>query len=484
MKTTISALLFSLTICIYSQQNQQLFLMHYLPESNFLNPAVQIECTWFIGLPVISSIHANYANNAFSYKNIFTKGSDGINHPDSAKIDHVVNHLGRRTFIGEEFQTTWIALGYRHDYNYFNFSIIEKINSPVTISRDAILLAWKGNSQFEGENAKINGTASYVTHYREYALCYSTLNNKGDVVGIKAKLLFGKLNFSTPKTDVSLYTDQNTFDLRFKGEIRENLSAPVIITQDANGNINYQYDESKSINQLIFNRKNWGVAFDLGIIHDYSDKITLSASILDIGFIRWRSNLNNISGKGDFIYEGVPFDSLNSESFFTNLRNTYRDSFNYSVSHKSYSTMLPTKIYVGASNKMTEKFVTNLTLSGVLYRSKLVSAATFGFDYNPLKYFHLIGSYSLMYRSFKIVGLGMSFGKGPYQFYAITDNLCGFIWPLSTRNINLRFGLNINLGCNVRKPGESARALSQIKDACNVFDKKDKKSKRKTGSHK
>jgi hypothetical protein len=84
-----------------------------------------------------------------------------------------------------------------------------------------------------------------------------------------------------------------------------------------------------------------------------------------------------------------------------------------------------------------------------------------------------------MYRSFKIFGLGLSFGKGPLQFYAITDNVCGFFWPLSTRNINLRFGLNVNLGCNIRKSSESARALSKIEDACKVFDKKDKRFRKK-----
>jgi hypothetical protein len=480
MKKLFFALFICLSPCMFSQQNQQLFLMHYLPESNFLNPAVQTECKWFIGLPFISSIHFNYANSALSYRNLFAKGSDGAYHP---KIDRVVGHLGKRSFIGAEFHTTLLAIGYRKDYKYFSFSIIEKINAPATIPREPILLAWKGNSQFEGEYARFKGSAAYLTYYREYAFGYSTLNRNGDFVGVKAKLLFGKLNLSTPSSKISLYTDENTFDLTLSGNARANMSAPIIITQNGDRINGYEIDKSMSVQQILLNRKNWGLAFDLGIVHDYNDKITLSASILDLGFIRWRSNMRNIKVTGNFKYQGIPFNSINTNNFFENIEETYRDSVDYEISHNPYFTLLPVKLYAGGNYKLSEKMTANLILSGVLYKSKLLTAATIGLDYNPFRNFHIVGSYSLMYRSFKIVGLGFSMGKGPLQFYAVTDNVCGFIWPLSAKNINLRFGLNINLGCDIRKPGESARAFSIIGDACKVFDKADKMNKRKTKRH-
>jgi hypothetical protein len=86
-----------------------------------------------------------------------------------------------------------------------------------------------------------------------------------------------------------------------------------------------------------------------------------------------------------------------------------------------------------------------------------------------------------MYRSFYIVGLGISTSRGPLQFYMVSDNVCGFIWPLSARNINLRFGLNINLGCSIKSPKKSGRNIPSLKDACKVFDENDRMNKRKTG---
>ena len=35
----------------------------------------------------------------------------------------------------------------------------------------------------------------------------------------------------------------------------------------------------------------------------------------------------------------------------------------------------------------------------------------------------------------------------PCQFYIASDNVLGMIWPQSTKNLNLRFGLNIIFGC-------------------------------------
>jgi hypothetical protein len=82
---------------------------------------------------VLSSVHLNYANSAFSVNQLISPGADGI-----VNINKVINQLGRRSIIGAEFHTTLLALGYKHSDYYFNFSVIEKVNLPMTISRDIL----------------------------------------------------------------------------------------------------------------------------------------------------------------------------------------------------------------------------------------------------------------------------------------------------------------------------------------------------------
>ncbi len=441
--------------------------MHYLGESNFLNPAVQSECKWFIGVPVLSSIHLNYANSGFSYKQAISNTSDSTY---TMNIDKVVGQLGFRTLIGSEFHTSLLALGYRRGDYYFAFSIIEKNNLPFTLSKDLFSLIWEGNTQFEGEWASLKGTSAYAMHYREYALGISKRNNRGNFLGIKGKLLFGKLNLAIPKSDGSLYTDENSFDLTFDGEMLANMSAPIII-EHSNGQLtDAYYDESVSAMQLIFNRKNWGLAFDVGFIHKLNEKITISGSILDLGFIRWRSNLNNVSANEYFTYHGILADS-------GNVLESIVDSVNFKFSNDPYTTFLPGKMYFGAEYHVNEKLEARALVSAVAYKTKISPALTLTADYNPFGHFHLIGSYSVMYRSIANLGLGFSFGREPLQFYVISDNVLGLIWPLATRNINLRFGLNINLGCKIKE--ERPKALISAQGYCPVYEKEKERKKRK-----
>ena len=75
--------LFSLVISLApfttsAQQSNTLFFMHSLPEANYVNPAVQIECGIFVGLPLVSSFHMNIANSGFSAGKIIALYTDGI----------------------------------------------------------------------------------------------------------------------------------------------------------------------------------------------------------------------------------------------------------------------------------------------------------------------------------------------------------------------------------------------------------------------
>lgn len=441
MKKILTSLILFLPVMLMGQQNQQLYQMHYLGESNFLNPAVQSTCKLFIGLPVISSIHLNYANSAFSYRQLVNNTSDTTS---LLQVDQTLRRLGRRTLIGTELHFTWLALGYKFNDYYFAFSIIEKNNIPITLSKDIFTLPWNGNTPFEGDYASLRGTAIYTTHYREYALGVSKETDFGNFIGFKGKLLFGKLNIATPKTDVSLYTDPTYFDLTLEGEFRANLSAPLII-EEVDGHINnISFDENTDILQLIFNRKNWGVAVDAGFIQQVSDRVSASGSIVDLGFIRWRSNLNNLYTSNEITYRGILVDT-------GNVMQSIMDSIQFEVSQDPYFTMLPLKLYLGADYDVTDKFSLRGLTSAVIYRTKFAPALTLGLDYNPFGHFHVVSSYSLMYRAFNIVGLGFSIGRGPVQFYAVSDNAAGMIWPLSARNLNLRFGLNLNFGCNQKE---------------------------------
>lgn len=451
----------------FAQQNHTMYLMHYLPESNLLNPAVPISCKWYIGLPALSSVHLNYANSSFSYNNIFEPLGNGVYETD---IDKAVNRLHFRNYIGTEIHLQLFALGYRKSDYSFVFTITEKNNLPITYPKKPISLVWGGNTQFEGDNAGFRGTGIYFTHYREYALAASKNTGDGIYYGLRAKLLFGKLNIASRSANIDLYTDETTFNLAFEGDFKAHSSLPVTI--DASGNqINgIDVNENLSIMQLALNRKNPGFAIDAGLIYPYNDKIELSASIIDLGFIRWRSNLNTLEANGNFYYEG-PGDTISDQNYLGNLIDAFSDSMELTVSQQKYTTFLPPRIMGGATYTLNNYLVAGLQAEAIFHRTKIIPSITISAQTEPINNIHFIASYSLQYYSLKSFGLGLVLGRNPVQFYILSDDVPALIWPLSARNINLRFGLNINLGCTIKEKGKNGPGKGMLKGNCYWLEK-------------
>jgi hypothetical protein len=455
-----------------------MYLLHYLPESNLLNPAVPVNCKWYVGLPVISSVHVNYANSSFSYKQVFTPAGNGTY---ETNIDEAVKRLHYRNFTGTEAHVQLFALGYRKNDYSFVFTLTEKNNAPLTYPKEPVLLAWEGNTQFEGNVASFKGSGVYFTHYREYALGLSKHVGNGVYYGIRGKLLFGKLNISSRNTDIDLFTDATSFNLNFNGEMLVRSSLPINASITGN-QVNIEYNDNISVQQLLFNRKNPGFAIDAGIIYPFNDKTELSASIIDLGFIRWRSNLNVFKASGDFTYTGPLNDSLISDTYFEELVAAFTDSMNMEVTPQKYTSFLPPRILAGATYRLNDNVLLGLQGEAIFYKTKIIPSLTLSGQFEPVNNVHLIASYSLQYYQLKSLGLGLVFGQGPIQYYILSDDVPGMIWPLSARNINLRFGVNINLGCTT-KPPKSGSGKGQVQGNCYWLEKqiqKDiKKAKRK-----
>jgi len=83
----------------------------------------------------------------------------------------------------------------------------------------------------------------------------------------------------------------------------------------------------------------------------------------------------------------------------------------------------------------------------VIYRSKIHSSFTLSAQAGLIEKFTGVVSWSYLNNSLLNLGLGLAWhGKG-IQFHAVTDNLIGFFYPFDTRNLNLRVGFNLMLGC-------------------------------------
>lgn len=437
-------MLILLPLSAYSQQSSTLFLMHDVPQSNLLNPAVQLNCKLFIGIPMLGTTHLSFSNPAFTATSVLTEGE--------LDIDQFYSDLGRLNMISAELALYPLMLGYRHENSYFTFSIAERIASFNTFPRELLGLGLYGNRQYVGETARLGNTRLNLNYYREYSAGWSYVWDRFTTFGAKAKLLFGKAGLFTGSSNLRLATDADTYDLSVNGNASIHSSFPLILNQDANGIItNISVPQLDYVGMLL-NRRNPGLALDLGVIHQYNENITLSGAILDAGVIYWTDETNSVRSDIDFTYRGfVIGDNFSPATFFSELMDSLSQDALYEISNDAFLRLLPMQILLGATYQWKENVSFGLASRNLFVNRRIHPSVTASVNTELIDRFSLSLSWSWLDRSFANVGAGLAYTGRGMQVYLVSDNVAGLIWPLNTHTLNFRFGMNLMLGCRNRE---------------------------------
>ncbi len=462
VRILLLSLFIFLQISLFSQQNSTLFFMPNTPQANFVNPAVTNKCKLIIGLPILSSVHFNYGNSGFSPNQVLKKQSDGSYIFDG---NSVMNKLGNVNFVESEFHTNLAYVGFWHNSTFFTFSINEKADLFLTYPGDLFALVWNGNTQFEGKTANLGKSTVALNYRREFAIGIARQTESDIWWGIRGKLLFGKLNTSFPKSKIDLYTDPITHDLTFNADWQMNTSFPISVANTANNTVE-SVRFNGNANDILFNRKNIGFATDLGFIKEIDDKVTVSGSVLDLGFISWKDNGYAFRQSGNYTYNGPLGDTIDDENFKDDLIRVIQEEFGISATPRSYIEMLNPRIYLGATYKLNDGLNAGVVATSKITRFRTTAGITLSLNKEFNNWFTGSVSYSYLNRSLKNVGLGFKVGQSPVQFYMVTDNVIGFISPMNSRNANLRFGLQLNFGCN-----KSSKSKNSGGSGCAAMDK-------------
>jgi hypothetical protein len=441
----LGGILFCFQFDSLAQQNNTLYFMPVIPQASFLNPAYTTECNYW-GLPLLSSLHFNYSNTAFSYNQLFpVKAGQRI--PDGNYLASKTHNLD---LVSTQFHTSLISIGFWYDEFFFSFHVTEKVDAFLSFPNTFFKVAWEGNTQYVGETVEIDRLGVNVNHRREYAVSASAWIDENLRIGIRPKLLFGKSNLNTQHESLKIYTDEEKFDLDISARYEINASAPVVLQTNSNGQLtDITLNEINAMNYL-FNNKNPGFALDLGGEYDRGEGYRLYASIIDLGFIRWRTSLNNFVAEQSFQFRGLTQSDLNSSNYIDGMIDSIRNSYEASFTENAYFTMLPVKTYFGITYRLFDFVNAGLLNRVLLYKKRIYPSLTFSLNTNLGNSLALSASYSYNNYSFNNLGLGFSYHGKSAQFYMVTDNLLA-VKPLDTRNLNLRFGINFFFGCRTKK---------------------------------
>ena len=402
--------------------------------------------------PVMPSYYLSVTNSGFNYSEVIHKRAD-----DSLYIDmgSMVDHLGKKNFITLRNQAELLSFGFKiKRKHYFSLSLTEKMQARFSYPKDLVSMAWYGNSQFIGGTADLSGLAFDWIHYRETALGYTNQVDDKLTIGGRLKVLFGNSNFWTKKSNLTLSIAENDYTFTIAGDSWFNMSLPEEVyseTEEAADSASGDFIEFDNLEPLDYfiNTKNLGLALDLGASYKINKNFMVSASLIDFGYIRWKSGTRNYKTLDKtFVFEGVDIqsffdkDSAERAEAIDKLGDSLKAAYNYEQSSDPYWGPLNPAIYLSGYWTINDKQKLGLIMRGEIYRGGFHPSVAVAFNRNFGNALSFGLTYSYMNRSFLNLGVGSALKIGPIQLFLATDNLFAAILPDKMKNLTLHFGCN------------------------------------------
>jgi hypothetical protein len=466
-----------------AQQNNSLYFMDQLPQCTQLNPAMQPYFGFHLGVPGISSIEINGGNSAVGFNNILqynaTLDSMVWFLYDEESQDKFLSKFKKTNFVYANASIDLFSIGLRVNSNYFSFYVGDRIEARFNIPYDLVRLAVKGNQDSIGLNTPTQ-TFDFstfgidATWYREYALGFSREINNKMTFGLRGKLLFGMGNVTTKSSTV--YLEETGYQLwRPHTSMEVNSSIPrlkvVTDNKDKVDSIDFEnINNSDEARDMFLSNRNSGFALDLGIVYKPVPFLSIAASVLDLGYIRWKDNTHNFTQDASYDLRGVKMDLSDSADMIQTLLDTLENTFTYHTNTDPYTTTLSPKLYAGAQLRIANDLGLSFLTRMQLIERSLRSQYTLSLNFYPANSFLLTVSYTIADKMYDNLGFALSSKLGPLQWYIMSERIplyynrdkTGTYIPAYAKNINLRLGVNIVIGKQRHKRIYKDRPLVEI----------------------
>ena len=439
-------------IQVFAQRDFSLYTLGRTPQSLSTNPSFRPAYNNYISLPIISGIGLDVINTGFSLSDLLVPKGNGdslIFNTDDAFFDQM--NGGNRLSVNTNLNV--FGLGFKLGKSFVFFDVKNKLNAEFTYSSDFIKFLLQGNGgSLLGKTADFTSIGLNAMNYVEYGLGFNRDFSDKLRIGAKFKLLSGVANISTQENNLTMTTDASNFGLSISGGAKI-ATSNIAALGDSSG-----FDPVK-FSQNAYNFNNLGLAFDLGASYEINEKLSVNASVIDLGFVKWNEGIKNYN-LSQFKLE---FKGLDAETFFkdsSKVYNSFEDSlkniFKTSNDVSAYTTSLSTRFYFGANYKLFSFLNFGALFYNEInhgnYRPGFVVSTTL----SSKRLFSTTVNYSY-FSGASNFGFGLNF-KG---FYIATDNLLALPMfnPYGSRIASVTIGANIVFGTGKEKKVEKEKKI-------------------------
>jgi len=486
MKKIFLILFVLVGIQAFAQDNYTLYNMRMIPQSHYLNPSffpqqkvyigispINMPITPILPIPVLTSFYMSKGNNGPRLIDFFTKDGD-TTVIDLAKAMKKSAKLNR---LSLDVAVDIMSFGFKVKRNYFTFNASVKNSTSFNYPKDFLSLINDGNGGSNiGKELNFNFGINSNT-YSEIALGYmrEVLEDKLWVGG-KFKVYQGINNIQTKKSDFKLLTGDTAYELNANVDAKINMAGPISASFDSTL-------KNLTFSDYLTKFNNLGFGIDLGATYKLNDKISVNASVLDLGYINYKNYALNYSVQGSYNFSGIrdlkkiTSDTSNLDAAMKDAIDSIANSFKGTTTHNAYKQIMPANVYLGGNYKINDYFTAGALMHTKFISGKPVLGGSLSMTTQVKKWLNATVAYNMYNRSFGNVGLGLGYNIFFMQSYVMFDNILaltsyskfgssGSFVPVPTgyRNFNVRLGCNWTFG----------RKGIQDKDKDGVPDKVDR----------
>jgi len=421
----------------FAQQSNVMYFMKGVPQINSINPAAQASYGFYLGTPGMAPFTFDFQNNPLRFHDLifYNKAIDSVItflHPTADKRKFL-SLLGSNNFIGTDISTGLFSMGFRINTMFFSIGITEKEYLRLNYPKDIFTFPMYGllDNSLNPSNLDLSGIGVNAALYTEIALGVSKEINDLITVGVRGKVLLGQANLYMKTTDIGINTTDSLW--RFHSKLDLNTSIPFLeIPKGTDG----KYDISKAglqknittsdILDAFLRKPNMGLAVDLGVIVKPFNWLTVSASVVDLGSIKWSHYAYGLKQDTTTTFRGVDMTGI-IKGDTTNIGKMLTDSVfsafkKFTVKPGSYTTYLPTKIYVGATfNLWSDRISFGVLSMTEIYLKTVKQSFSISANIQPIRMISTTFSYSLLDNTYHDFGFGLALKLGPFNSYYIFD---------------------------------------------------------------
>ena len=404
-------------------------LMPHNPYSNFLNPGIRVPYNGMVGV-AFSNINFSIYNSSVTYGNIYSTNASGQEVIDAIKVLNGLNDTGN--FINSNISLDFINAGFRIKKLFFNIDWRMRMNTEVEYAKDFVGLFVLGNYGYLGMDNPCNFNINMdMTAFSEIGIGVQYDINDKLTVGIRPKLLGGIANVSVNNERTKIYTDADTYAI--SADVHMDIQAATILKSDINriSNVTKLFDvDSIGMGNMFNVTENIGLGVDFGASYTFNEHWGAAAGVYDLGYIKWKDTKVKEKHTDGVVLNNAIFEDLHDittmDLDYTTMLEKVVDAVwgNDSLQKGAdYKTYLKTRIMLQGYYELNP-MVRFTAIAQMYYINKQMRPAlTLAYSGDFWNWLDLSASFTASKFSGTSLGLGIGFHGGPFNFYAVTDNI-------------------------------------------------------------